>query len=131
MLRYVHHRELLPTATQYEDAANYLADLTGLRFSADHVRAMLWFFPFAHIEVAENIHFSYVQDALKNAVCRFFLGCRWPVYRDKVDMAFFLKMLREQAESMGFSRFVEDPPSLTPEELRAAFVVISKRDTKD
>ena len=124
-LRYFHNRDMEPTTTQYEEAAEHLTNLTGLEISVSVTKELLSLFPLARIDLAEKGICGFgVRDELADAAGNFILGCRWPIYRDKVNMDTFLEVLKQQGEKMGLARVCQNPPRMSPEDRRANFALI-------
>lgn len=99
------NRDAIPTDTQYSEVAQYFGEITELDFTTGDVAAILALYPFARIKVTlDGISPTDVRDELSNAVAYFFLGCTWPTFGDKVDIAPFVALLQKQARLMGFGK---------------------------
>ena len=66
-------------------------------------------YPQTRIRLAE-MGLSSVCDELADVVADFFLDCRWPCYRDEVEMDGFLSLLRQQGEKLGLPPWIERTP---------------------
>ena len=101
---FLEHRDAVPTAHDYEQAAEFLTEITELAFSAAQVEAMLSLYPHARIKLAvESILSADTREQLSFAAAHFFLGCSWPSIGDDVDTGAFIDLLRRQAFLMGFA----------------------------
>lgn len=100
---YLDHRGLMPTEAQYASASDFLSTTTGLNLHAGFIQMLLSLYPQTRIRVAECGFSSSVCDDLADAAADFFLLCRWPRYRDEVEMDGFLSLLRHQGKELGFT----------------------------
>lgn len=123
---YLLNRDLWPTQAQQQAAAQFLTERTGLIWSDHKTMEVLSLYPFARIKLAKHGLSSThgVHAGLENVAANFFLHCRWPIYRDQVDMNCFLELLREQGETMGFPRLYKPSDAMSPEERRVRFTLI-------
>lgn len=100
---FLEHRDAVPTVHDYEQAAEFLTEITYLAFSAAQVQDLLSLYPHARIKLAvESIHSADAQQQLSFSAAHFFLGCSWPQIGDDVDATAFVDLLRRQAFLMGF-----------------------------
>lgn len=99
-------RGAIPTDTQYSEVAQFFCEIAELDFTAGDVAAILALYPFARVKVAMagGIGPTDVRDELSDVVAHFFLGCTWPTFDGKVDIAAFVALLQKQARLMGFGK---------------------------
>lgn len=100
---YLDHRGLMPTLAQYASASDFLSKTTGLNLRVGFTQMLLSLYPQTRIRMVEFGLSSSVCDELADAAADFFLHCRWPRYRDEVEMEGFLSLLRHQGEKLGFT----------------------------
>jgi len=105
---YLENVGAIPSDESYEDARQYLAEISGLEFTRKQTESFLDLYPHARIKIAKygGIGDTDVRDELSFAVAHLFLGCSWPTYGENQDIDLFLQMLQAQALEVGFTKRV-------------------------
>lgn len=77
---------------------------TGLVLSEPNLRRLLDLHPVVRglLSKSNPAHESDIRDQIYDMIAGFFLGCRWPLNRDNVDMGAFRDILKAQASAMDF-----------------------------
>lgn len=98
------NRLATPTQENYEAVAANFTEQTGLAFTAQQAANILDLYPNSRIKIAmyNGIKDSDVRDGLADVMAHFFLGCRWPVFGDTIEIKEFLVVLQKQGLAMGY-----------------------------
>jgi hypothetical protein len=98
------NRLATPTQENYESVAANFTEQTGVAFTALQAAAILDLYPNSRIKIAvyNGIGDSDVRDGLGDVMAHFFLGCRWPVFGDAIEIKEFLAVLQKQGLAMGY-----------------------------
>jgi hypothetical protein len=94
-----------PTEENFQDAANFISEITKLHCSISQAKGILLFYPHVRIKMAvyNGITGTDVRDGLSGAVAHYFLGCEWPTFGDKADPSVFVEGIKKEAIHHGFS----------------------------
>ncbi|MBD8615597.1 MULTISPECIES: hypothetical protein [Pseudomonas] len=106
---YMNNIGAIPTDKNYEDAREYLTEITGLEFNCEQTESLLDLYAHVRIKLAvyDGISDTDVRDDLSYAAAHFILGCPWPTYGEQADMEEFMVMLHAQGHALGFAKVVE------------------------
>lgn len=101
---YLENNEVIPSDENYNDASQFLSDITELDISSKQARSILSLYPQVRIKMAiyDGIEDTDVRDGLGFSAAHFFLGCQWPTFDDELDAHTFVDLLKKQALLMGF-----------------------------
>lgn len=95
--------DLQPTGEDYEKAAEFMSEISGVEFSSIDAKRILSLYPAERINLASHGAASSSSE-LAFALAHLLLGCSWPNCGDGIDMEKFAELLAKQAESLGFRR---------------------------
>lgn len=101
---YYKHRDLIPSDEQYQEAMEFFNEITELNLNLEQTKGILDLYPLPRITLAAYTTMDTdTRDQLSFAIAHFFLGCSWPMFKDKVDIDAFVELLKDQAKQMGFN----------------------------
>ena len=100
-LFYLENRDAVPAEDEFTKAAATLTEITELEISTEVAKSILSLYPHVRINIAEY-GADDCQSDLAFVAAHFFLGCRWPEYRDDVEIEHFVNALKAEAGRMGF-----------------------------
>ncbi|AXH59812.1 hypothetical protein [Pseudomonas amygdali] len=105
---YMENVGAIPSDKSYEDARQYLAEISGLEFTRKQTESLLDLYPHARIKIAVygGIGDTDVREELSFAVAHLILGCSWPTFGENQDIDLFLEVLQTQALEVGFTKLV-------------------------
>lgn len=100
---YLEDSKNVPLDQDYQNAGDYIEEITGIRIPNDMLKKILFFYPRECINLAsDDFGNSSVQEGITFAIAHFFLGCSWPLIGDEVDIDLFLEALKYQVSKMKF-----------------------------
>lgn len=102
---YLSNQDAKPSTENYQDAANYIKETTGVELSVEQAERILNLFPSARIKLAvyNGCRDSEVRELVYEAACGFFAGSEAPYYGDEVKIDRFITHLQAQAKAMGYN----------------------------
>jgi hypothetical protein len=101
---YLDNSNVVPNRENYQEAAGYVLETTGVMVTVEEITGILKLSPSARIKLAvyEGCSDTEVRDLIYDAACGFFAGCEAPTYGDNMDNDRFVSHLQDQARKMGY-----------------------------
>lgn len=93
---------VVPTSAQIQLAREAAIEYTGLDLSEQQMLSVINLYSRLRIDVYEMKGIDDINESLCFAISHLVLACPWPIYKDKIDIDEFLKLLHRQAVKIGF-----------------------------